>query len=242
MFKTFCGTALLALSATTASAADYALQAPPLAPLTFNWTGCYIGAHLGGGASVDRTINSAGGTVDFGTGGFIGGGQAGCDHQFASNWVVGAEGRAAWSSLSSQHGSNVRFPALGNLVVPSQFGLKNDFLASVTARFGYAYGSGWLFYGRGGVAWTHEKIDDAYISPATGFAVDPSASVMRAGWTLGAGVEWAFASSWSANVEYNYHDFGTKGPIQLISPVEGITVAHLKDTIHAATIGVNYHY
>jgi outer membrane immunogenic protein len=55
-------------------------------------------------------------------------------------------------------------------------------------------------------------------------------------------VEWAFASSWSANVEYNYHDFGTKGPIQLISPVEGITVAHLKDTIHAATIGVNYHY
>jgi outer membrane immunogenic protein len=65
---------------------------------------------------------------------------------------------------------------------------------------------------------------------------------MRTGWTLGAGVEWAFAPSWSANVEYNYHDFGTKGPIQLISPVEGVTVAHLKDTIHAATVGVNYHY
>jgi outer membrane immunogenic protein len=27
-----------------------------------------------------------------------------------------------------------------------------------------------------------------------------------------------------------------------ISPVDGVTVAHLKDTIHAATIGVNYHY
>ena len=98
MVKTLCGMALLALSATTASAADYSLQAPPLAPLTFNWTGCYIGAHLGGGASEDRTINSAGGTVDFGAAGFIGGGQAGCDHQFASNWVVGAEGRAAWST------------------------------------------------------------------------------------------------------------------------------------------------
>lgn len=198
MVKTLCGVALLALSATAASAADYARQAPPLAPLTFNWTGCYIGGHLGGGASEDRTINSAGGTVDFGAGGFIGGGQAGCDHQFASNWVVGAEGRAAWSSLSSQHGSNVRFPAFGNLVVPSQFGLNSDFLASITARFGYAYGSGWLFYGRGGVAWTHEKIDDAYVSPATGFRIDPSASVMRTGWTLGAGLEWAFAPCWSA--------------------------------------------
>ena len=65
---------------------------------------------------------------------------------------------------------------------------------------------------------------------------------MRTGWTLGAGVEWAFAPCWSANVEYNYHDFGTKSPIQLISPTEAVTVAQLKDTIHAATIGVNYHY
>jgi outer membrane immunogenic protein len=102
--------------------------------------------------------------------------------------------------------------------------------------------SGWLFYARGGVAWIHEKIDDAYVSPAAGFAIDPSASVMRTGWTLGGGVERAFAPRWSANVEYNYDDFGTKGPIQLISPFEGITVAHLKDTIHAATVGVNYHY
>jgi outer membrane immunogenic protein len=38
------------------------------------------------------------------------------------------------------------------------------------------------------------------------------------------------------------HDFGTKGPIQLISPFDTITVAHLEDTIHAATVGVNYHY
>jgi outer membrane immunogenic protein len=241
MLKPFCGIAFLALSATSASAADYARPMPPIASPVFNWTGCYLGAHLGGGASEDRTISSAGGTIDFGAGGLIGGGQAGCDHQFASNWVVGAEGRVAGSSLSSQHASHVGFSALG-VAVPSQFGLKNDFLASITARFGYAYGSGWLFYGRGGVAWTHEKIDEAYVNPTTALAVDPSASVMRTGWTLGAGVEWAFAPCWSANVEYNYHDFGTKGPIQLISPTEGVSVAHLKDTIHAATIGVNYHY
>ncbi|MFK4515410.1 outer membrane immunogenic protein [Bradyrhizobium japonicum] len=242
MLKGLAGAALAALSVTAASAADLASLAPPVASVTFNWTGCYIGGHLGGVAGDDRTINPLGATVDFNAAGFVGGGQVGCDHQFASNWVAGVEGRAAGSSLSSHHGSSVRFPALGNLTVPSQFGLKNDFLGSVTGRLGYAYGLGWLIYARSGVAWTHEKVDDAYVSPAAGFAIDPSASVMRTGWTLGAGVEWAFAQNWSANVEYDYHDFGTKGPIQLISPVEGITVAHLKDTIHAATVGVNYHY
>jgi outer membrane immunogenic protein len=242
MLKALCGAAMLALSATTAFAADLALQAPPAAAVKFNWTGCYIGGHLGGAASDDRTINSLGAANDFSSAGFVGGGQAGCDHQFALNWVAGAEGRAAWSSLSNHHASSVRFTALGGLVVPSQFGLKNDFLASVTGRLGYAYAEGWLVYARGGVAWTHEKIDDAYIGPATGFLIDPSASVLRAGWTAGGGVEWAFGSSWSANVEYNYYDFGTKSPIQLISPFDRITVAHLKDTMHAATVGVNYHY
>ncbi|MBR0850016.1 porin family protein [Bradyrhizobium diazoefficiens] len=240
MLKALCGGAVIALSATAASAADYALQAPVTPPVRFVWTGCYIGGHLGGVASADRKTGVLGTTTDFGSAGFVGGGQAGCDHQFAANWVVGAEGRAAWTSLSSQVGSTVGSPALG--IVPSRFGLKNDFLASITARLGYAYGDGWLVYARGGVGFNHEKLDDAYVSPTAGVPTDPSASVMRAGWTLGGGVEWAFASRWSANVEYNYYDFGTKGPIQLISPVEAITVAKLKDTMHAVTIGANYHY
>lgn len=239
MLKVLTGAAVAALFVTAASGADLAMQPPPV---NFNWTGCYIGGHLGGVAGDDRTTNPLGATIDFNAAGFVGGGQAGCDHQFAASWVVGAEGRAAWSSLSSHHGSSIRFPALGNLVVPSQFGLKNDFLGSVTARLGYAVVEGWLVYARAGVAWTHEKIDDAYVSPTVGFPIDPSASVLRSGWTAGGGVEWAIAPSFSANVEYNYHDFGTKGPIQLISPIDSITVAHLKDTIHAATIGVNYHY
>src|SRR3954447_1604491 len=138
MLKILTGAALVALSVTAVSAADLAALRPPL--VTFNWTGCYVGGHLGGAASDDRTINIAGGTVDFNAAGFVGGGQAGCDHQFGANWVVGVEGRAAGASLSSHHGSSVRFPALGNLIVPSQFGLKNDFLGSVTARVGYAYG------------------------------------------------------------------------------------------------------
>ncbi|WP_342730084.1 hypothetical protein [Bradyrhizobium sp. B117] len=40
MLKAFAGAALAALSATAASAADLALQAPPTASVVFNWTGC----------------------------------------------------------------------------------------------------------------------------------------------------------------------------------------------------------
>ncbi|MCP3399759.1 outer membrane protein [Bradyrhizobium sp. CCGB20] len=242
MLKYLCGAAVLALSVTTASAADLALKAARAAPVSFTWTGCYVGGHLGGVVSDDRTISSIGTTVDFSSSGFVGGGQIGCNYQFAPNWLVGAEGRAAWSSLSNHHAGSVRFPALGNLIVPSQFGLENDFLASATARLGYVYAERWLLYVRGGAAWTREKIDDAFIAPVAGVLTDPGATVTRTGWTAGAGVEWAFAQHWSANVEYNYHDFGTKGPILLTSPVNSVTVSNLKDTIHAGTVGVNYHF
>ena len=124
----------------------------------------------------------------------------------------------------------------------SQFSLRNDLLATATARLGYVYGERWLVYVRGGAAWTRATIDDAFIGPVVGVLTDPSATVTRTGWTAGAGVEWAFAQHWSANVEYNYHDFGTKGPILLTSPVNSVSVNQLRDTIHAATAGVNYHF
>lgn len=241
MLKVLCGAVALALCATSAVAADLAVKASPPAPVSFTWTGCYIGGHLGGAVSEDRTTNLLGTSVDFSSTGFVGGGQIGCNYQFASNWVVGAEGRAAWSSLSNHHAGSVRFPALG-VVVPSQFGLKNDFLATATARLGYVYAERWLVYVRGGAAWTHEKIDDAFVGPVVGFLTDPSATVTRTGWTAGAGLEWAFAQNWSADVEYNYHDFGSKGPILLTSPVNGVSVNRLKDTIHTGTVGVNYHF
>jgi outer membrane immunogenic protein len=242
MLKALCVAAALALGATTESAADLALKAPPLAPVKFTWTGCYIGGHLGGAVSEDRTTSIAGASVDFSSTGFVGGGQIGCNYQFASNWVLGAEGRAAWSSLSNHHAASVLFPALGGLVVPSQFGVKNDFLATATARLGYVYSERWLVYARGGAAWTREKIDDAFVGPVVGVLTDPAATVTRTGWTAGAGVDWAFARNWSANVEYNYHDFGAKGPILLTGPVNTVTVHELKDTIHTATVGVNYHF
>ena len=134
MYKLMSGAALVALMmATPAFAADLAVKAAPVAPILFSWTGCYVGGHVGGAVSEDRTTNRFGGSVGYSSAGFVGDGQVGCDYQFATSWVAGLEVRTGWSSLDKTHRAAVRFPAIG-VVVPSQFTLVNDFLASTTER------------------------------------------------------------------------------------------------------------
>ncbi|RUW97818.1 porin family protein, partial [Mesorhizobium sp. M2A.F.Ca.ET.037.01.1.1] len=41
-----------------------------------------------------------------------------------------------------------------------------------------------------------------------------SSSHTKAGWTLGAGVEYAFAQNWTTRVEYRYTDSGSSPTIQ----------------------------
>ena len=243
MWKLLSGAALLALAAgTPAFAADLALKAPagiPPAPL-FSWTGCFIGAHLGGVASEDSTTNMLGHSAGFDSNGFVGGGQVGCDYQFAPGWVIGAEGRAAWTSLQDTHASTVR-NLLTGITLPSQFTMKNNFLASATARLGYSFADRWLVFVRGGAAWTNEKIDDAFVR-SNGLAVDPSTTSSRTGWTVGTGVDWAFAPHWSATLEYNYYDFGNDSAVLTDNVGTRVSIFSVKDKMHEVTVGVNYHF
>jgi outer membrane immunogenic protein len=124
--------------------------------------------------------------------------------------------------------------------IPAQFTFSNDFLASATARLGYSFVDRWLVFVSGGAAWTHEKIDDAFTTLA-GIAVDPSATSTRTGWTAGGGMEYAFSQNWSARLEYNYYDFGSHGA-RLTSNNAIVIVNSVNDTIHEATIGVDYRF
>ncbi|MGA7803828.1 outer membrane protein [Bradyrhizobium sp.] len=239
-------TGLFAILASTAPtfAADLAIKAPPAA-IPFSWTGCHAGGHVGGVVSqdssgADSVISSSAPLTNFGSTGFVGGGQVGCDYQFAPSWVVGAEARASWSSLTSSRPATVIFPALG-LTVPGHYSVNNDFLASATARLGYSFGEQWLIFARGGAAWTQEKIDNALT--VQGISGDARATLTPLGWTVGAGAEWAFASHWSADLEYSYYEFASHGAT-LTDPAHGtfIDMRALTDRLHSATVGVNYHF
>lgn len=103
-------TAALALSATAVSAADLPVAVKaPVAAAQFTWTGCFAGGQIGGAVNDDKSTNNLGNSITYQAAGLIAGGQIGCDYQFAPNWVIGVEGRAAWTSLNSMLNESVRF-------------------------------------------------------------------------------------------------------------------------------------
>src|SRR5712675_2579442 len=88
--------ALVALGATVpALAADLAARpynkAPAYAAPIYNWTGFYIGGHIGGAFSGSSNFNSL--VLSDYSARLMGGVQAGADWQFAPNWLVGVEGQ-----------------------------------------------------------------------------------------------------------------------------------------------------
>ena len=92
--------AAIGLAAGQASAADLPRKAPayipPPAPPPITWTGCYIGANVGG-AFGDASATFNFGEVSTNGSGFAGGGQIGCDYQFAgTGWVIGFREYVRW--------------------------------------------------------------------------------------------------------------------------------------------------
>src|ERR1700712_3366928 len=92
--------ATVALAALGASAPAFGAdlgtynKAPAYAAPIYNWTGFYIGGHLGGAFSGSSNFNSL--VLSDYSARLMGGVQAGADWQFAPNWLVGVEGQYSW--------------------------------------------------------------------------------------------------------------------------------------------------
>src|ERR1700712_4714995 len=115
MKKILLGTVALAAFAAPAFAADMPARTYTKAPaytapaLVYNWTGFYIGGHVGGAFAGDNGLQSSDAR-------FLGGGQGGFDYQFHPNWVIGAEAQYSW--LNGGNANSVLFPG-GTLVTGS---------------------------------------------------------------------------------------------------------------------------
>jgi len=227
MKKLLLAAAVIALAA-PAVAADMPARTYSKAPaytapaVVYNWTGFYIGGHVGGAFAGDSSLQSS--DVRF-----MGGVQGGFDYQFHPNWVLGAEAQYSWLGGGTNNG--VLFPA-GTLVT----GSGNDQLGSVTGRVGYTWGPA-LLYGKGGYAWRDaNNIGVSIAGVPQPFATSGN---RKDGYTVGAGLEYMFAPNWSAKAEYQYYNFGNTtinaGPADVVG-------ARFRNDDHTVKVGLNYRF
>jgi outer membrane immunogenic protein len=145
------------------------------------------------------------------------------------------------------------FPVVSNLAESL------DWFGTVRGRIGglidpkvLLYATGGLAYGEVGVSNTvggfnitgPQGVNGTTITP---FAGSASQSFLRAGWTLGAGVEGMISGNWTAKLEYLYIDLGNVSGsfvTPLIAPSGALAISrytsHITDNI--LRVGVNYKF
>ena len=188
-----------------------------VAAASFNWSRCYVGAHAGYGWG--RNTNDFGravasgpteegaffpaefGPFDHNTRGPVFGGQAGCNWQFASNWLVGVEGELKWSGIK---GSFTAAEDAGDPGLFSRFEFRNLWDGDLAMRLGWVAPTGTLFYAKAGVALgrfdytqTHDDFPTTHSCPGAAFVngafVNGQCSVTvsrtNVGWLVGLGFE-----------------------------------------------------
>ena len=174
----FVGAALLALTGVAVAAdlppAPSYYKAPAFMPPPFTWTGFYIGVNGGGGFGNSKWDTTNGFNT---SGGFVGG-TIGYNYQI-QHVLLGVEGDVDWSGIKGSTGG---------------FSTANTWLSTVRGRVGYA-ADRFLPYITGGGAFGNIN------ASAPGLA---GGSTTNAGWTVGAGLEFAFYANWSAKAEYLY--------------------------------------
>jgi outer membrane immunogenic protein len=215
------GLSLVAIAAAVpqAMAADLGVRqqmpvkAPAYVPPYYNWTGFYIG--INGGYGFGNSNWSAVGN-SFDTNGGLVGGTIGYNWQVGQA-VLGLEGDGDWTNIKG----STTTTSLGTIQT------QNDWLSTARARLGYA-GDRWMPYITGGAAFGDIK---ASLPGFTG------TDTTKAGWTAGAGVEFAITGPWTAKLEYLYTDLGNANCSSCGTLPNDVS---LKENIVRA--GVNYRF
>ncbi len=221
----FASVAVLSLTA-VASAADFT----PPASGPYDWSGGYIGLHVGGGwGDVDFIPTAAAAApppASIDISGAFGGLQAGYDFQ-SGNWVIGG---VIDVSLSGIDGAGA---CPGGPAVTCTADV--DWLATARVRAGYAFDNV-LVYATGGLSVS--DITYAAFATATGIPAGPGENDTVAGFNVGVGLEAAFAENWSVDLHYLYHDFADTA----------LTVANFgalgtgRYNLHTIQLGLNYRF
>lgn len=214
--------ALAALTLMTAVSPT--VWAADLDPVTFDWSGVYLGLNAGG-AWNDSEVRSRVESLELGdiVAGelserlgaddlaFTGGGLIGVNWQYES-LVLGLETDFNYLGFSQSKQRDVLVDSGGNLDLPVSTGLKleSNWYGTIRARVGFA-ADNLLFYGTGGVAYGQIKASGYIDSDGVDGVGSWHGSVddINWGWTLGAGMEYAFDDNWLVGAEYLFTDLGS---------------------------------
>jgi outer membrane immunogenic protein len=192
---------------------------PPPPPATVSWAGFYLGVQVGGGWMTDQLSETTSivppltGHASLNGAGVIGGAHAGYNWQ-AGSFVYGIEGDFEGTSLGRNSRCIIEDAGAGNTAPGSCFpstlnysyGTSLPWQSSARARLGYAFDDV-LLYATGGVAFADIATHYSQ-SGVTALGIgSQSFNQARVGFTVGAGVEYAFTANWSARVEYRFSDF-----------------------------------
>ena len=226
LISNLAGAAFILSASGFAFGADMAVRAPlppPPAPI-YNWTGFYVGGHVGGAwSTTDWTFFNGPPNGNFepfsqDASSWIAGGQIGYRYQFTPNWVGGVE--ASWS------GTDLRDTSLSVLNADRSRQSKITDLLLVTGSVGYA-ANNWLTYVKGGYA--NANVDFNTFVTSTGETTTASDGRVG-GWTVGGGFEYGFNPYISAGIEYDFSRINIGDRDQIVTPgfnvPENVTSAH----------------
>jgi outer membrane immunogenic protein len=237
----------------------------------YNWTGFYLGANAGGASKKQSTRLSVEndnpnnyfapavipdvedqGSFDLDNSGFTGGVQGGYNRQ-SGRLVWGVELDFNWFDLTTRHGGAFQYRT-NNAPFVLTAKESTDWMLTARPRVGWALDR-WLLYLTGGIAASHSEFEQTFSEPP--FTPSPQkaeASKTRVGWTVGSGLEFAFARRWSARVEYLYSRFGETEVVGRLGGANGASAAagfvdgaKFTNTLsplelHLFRGGVNFHF
>jgi outer membrane immunogenic protein len=230
----------LTMGGSAAIAADMPVKAPP--PVVWSWTGCYVGVEGGGAwgrSRHDDVFTRLPDTPWFDVSGGLVGGEYGCNQQFGGNWVFGIEGDYSWTN---KKGSSFDTGPAG---VPTwQSETKERWISTTRARVGWTWDRTWL-YVTGGLA--SAKVDGSVTVPAGFFGLAAATKFTDThtlyGWTVGAGLEYAFWNNWSLKAEYLYVRLENQAYQFLGTPLFfGSQRLGLNLDNHIVRVGLNWRY
>ncbi len=249
------------LAATCLSTAAFAADLPsrrqaPAAyvPPVFTWTGFYAGLNAGYAFNGDADLKDVryvknNVSYSFANGGFnsyrksdegsfTGGGQVGYNYQMGSV-VFGIE--ADFNYINTKNEYAMDYVNANNRLVDSvRAESKVEWFGTVRPRLGFTPVDRLMVFVTGGLAFGEIKNSATYEFATYNFS--RSKSDTRAGWTVGAGAEYAVTNNITVKGEYAYVDLGDSHfTVQRDGFDEYVTMKE-KTNFHVVRAGVNYKF